>query len=161
MDNRTIQKLSSSQNGYLSVRSLDIQEIQTGDLTDVTCNIRIQSGENDGTIGEFFWDTFLYDQRARHDRNWRSLFPLHRLGIEFSGRSGGSTEGVEDEPRVVGQQRDESLANCAGRSEDADLDGLCLVRCAVGGGGGHFRGGEVGGWLGHGRTSLNPRRSWI
>ena len=113
------------------------------DLTNVSCNIRVQSGENDSTIGKVFWDAFLHDEGAHHCRNWRSLFPLHRLGIKFPGRSGGSTEGVDDEPRVVGEQRDESLANCAGRSEDADLDRLRLVRCIVGGRGSHFRGGEV------------------
>ena len=118
---------------------------QISDLTDISCNIRVQPRENNGAVGKVFRNALLYDEGAGHCRNRRGLFPVHRLAIKFPGRSGGGTEGVDDEPGVVGEQRDESLANCASRSEDANLNGWCAVRGVVGGGGGHFRGGEVGG----------------
>lgn len=122
-------------------------KIQKVYLTNVSCNICVQSGENDSATGKVFWDTFLHDEGTCHYRNRRSLFPVHRLGIKFPGRSGGGSKGVDDEPSMVGEQRDESLANCASGSEDTDLDGLRVVRQIVREGGGHFRGGEVGGRL--------------
>jgi len=73
-------------------------------LTNVSRNIRVQSGEDDSAVGKVFGGACLYDEGAYHDRDWRGLFPVHRLGIKFPGRSGGSTESVDDEPRVVGEQ---------------------------------------------------------
>ena len=51
---------------------------------------------------------------------------------------------MDNKPRVVVQQSDESLADCACGPDDADLDGRGVDQRVAARRGGHLRGREVG-----------------
>lgn len=85
-------------------------------------DVGIEARKDDGAVFEVLGLALAYD-RISHDGGYRRcLFPLCGFRVGFSSRSGGSAEGVDGEPWMVCEEGDETLSDCPGSANHADLD---------------------------------------
>ena len=81
-------------------------------------NIVIKAGKDDGAVLEVLCLALVDDDVADVGGDAVCLLPVDGGGVGLSGRPWGCTEGMDDEPGVVGEEADEALADGASCAED-------------------------------------------
>lgn len=122
-------------------------------------DVGIEARKDDRAVSKVLGLARVYDRVSHEGGYRRRLFPICGFGVGFSSRSGRSAEGVDDEPWVVREEGDKTLADCPCGADDADLDGGTVWGYVAHDGGGQRRGGCE--WVSDGDKGRRWGLLWI
>lgn len=79
--------------------------------TDITSNVTVQARIHQVAIAEILGLAVLNNELGERRRHGASLFPFHGIFVLLSSRARRGTDFVQDEERVISEEKDKSLAH--------------------------------------------------